>query len=142
MQFFNDSKPQTGAIDFDLSATVKADPNSIAAGTSGKAGDGGVALALSKLSTSSIKALGSESFGTYYQNLVGSIGVDARTAMNSQSTKQALVQQVQAQQQAVSGVNLDEEMTNMLKFQQSYQSAAKALSVIDQTTNSLIGLIQ
>lgn len=140
--FFNNSVPQTGAVDLDLSSSVKADPNAIVVGVSGNAGDGGLALSISRLANTAISSLNSLSFKDYYQGLVGTIGSAAQHFTNAQDTQGALVQQIDAQRQSVSGVNVDEEMSNMLRYQRSYEAAAKALSVFDQTTNDVIGLIK
>lgn len=139
--FFATTNPPAGAAGFALSAAVAADPNAIAAGASGKPGDGGLAQTLSNLGATVQKGLGSMSFNDYYQGLVGTIGADAASANNAQSTHTALVTQIQNQQQSVSGVNVDEEMSNMLMYQQSYQAAAKALSLFDQTTENLIQMV-
>jgi len=141
-QFFVSTNPPAGAAGFQVSAAILASASSIASGTSGKAGDGALAQSIAGLSTSQITGLGSSTFGGYYDNLVGTVGADVQNSTNSQSTQGALVKQVTAQQQSVSGVNLDEEMSNMLMYQQSYESAAKALSVIDQTAENLISVIQ
>jgi flagellar hook-associated protein 1 FlgK len=141
-EFFASSNPPTGAAGFTLSAAILASPSNIASGVSGKPGDGALAQSISDLSGASVQGLGSITFGSYYGNLVGTVGTDAQNANNSQTTQSAVVQQVTAQQQSISGVNLDEEMSNMLMYQHSYESAAKALSVIDQTTNDLIQMVQ
>lgn len=141
---FNDSNPQTGAIDFDLSAAVKADPKNIATGM-GAAGDGSLALKLAQLKTQTIAGLGSSSGSTisdYYTNMIGQVGRDSASFQSSLQTQTSVVQQVQSQIQSVSGVNLDDEMANMMRFQRSYQAAAKVLSVFDQTTQDVIGLIR
>ncbi len=140
--FFAASNPPAGAAGFQLSAAIAASPSAIASGTTGKGGDGTLAQSISNLSTASISGLGSNTFGTYYSGLVGTVGADVQNATNSQSTQSALVSQIQAQQQSVSGVNLDEEMSNMLQYQQSYETAAKALSTIDATAEDLLQTIQ
>jgi flagellar hook-associated protein 1 FlgK len=140
--FFATTNPPAGAAGFQLSASILASPGNIASGTTGKAGDGALAQSLSDLSTATISGLGSSTFGTYYSNLVGQVGTDVQNATNSGSTQSALVTQITAQQQSVSGVNLDEEMSNMLQYQESYETAAKALSTIDATAEDLIQTIQ
>jgi flagellar hook-associated protein 1 FlgK len=140
--FFTETNPPGGAAAFSLTAALRASAGAIASGTSGKSGDGALAQSIAALTTTKITALGSNTFGSYYENLVGSVGADVDNATNSQSTQNSLVQQIQAQQQSISGVNLDEEMSNMLMYQQSYESAAKALSVMDQTAEDLIQMVQ
>lgn len=138
--FFTNSG--TGAAGISLNAALESNPALIATGVSGKEGDGAIALAISQLAGANVKGLGAQSFGQFYQGLIGQIGSDAQSSANAQGTATALVQQVQNQQQSVSGVNLDEEMSTMLQYQQSYQAAAKALSIFDQTTNDLLGMVQ
>jgi flagellar hook-associated protein 1 len=145
INFFNDvatGLPQSGAIDFDLSAEVKADPDAIAAGVTGNAGDGGLALSLSQLRESPIAALGNKTFGEYYTNLASSIGRDVQSYGNALDSKTAVLDQIDTQIQSVSGVSLDDEMANMLRYQRSYQAAAKMLSIFDQTTEDLINMLR
>lgn len=142
--FFADvaaGNPQTGAVDFDLDAAIKADPRAIATGVSGDPGDGGLALSLSALRDTQIAALGGQTFGGFYGDLVATVGQDVATVNSQSDTSRAVMQQIGAQIQSVSGVSLDDEMGNLLRFQRSYQAAAKALSVFDQTTNDLINMI-
>ncbi len=140
--FFNDAVPQTGAIDFDLDATVKGNAQAISCGVSGNAGDGGLALSLSQLRNSTLAGLGNQSFSDYYNALIGKVGTDAQAAKGAVDSKSSVDRQLDVQIQSVSGVSLDDEMANMLRFQRSYQAAARALSVFDQTTEELIGILK
>lgn len=143
--FFQDvaaGNPQTGAIDFDLDPAVKADIRAIATGVSGDPGDGGLALSMSQLRDSPIAAFGGKTFSGFYGDIVAGVGQDAATAHSLSATSSAVLQQIGQQVQSVSGVSLDDEMSNMLRFQRSYQAAAKALSVFDQTTEDLLNMIQ
>ncbi len=147
LSFFNDVPvtnpvtPQTGAINFDLDPGVKANAQTIAAGQSGNASDGSIALALSKLRDTNIGNLNQRSFNEYFSDLVGQVGTDVSTAKASMDTQTSVAQQIDSQIQSVSGVSLDDEMSNMLRFQRSYQAAAKALSIFDQTTSDLINML-
>lgn len=142
IDFFADSNPQTGAADFDLSASVKADPAQIVSGTSGTAGDGGLALSLSRMRDATLPALGGRSFGHYYSDLVGAVGRDSSTFQSAVDTQGALVSQIQNQRQAEMGVNLDDEMTNMMQYQRSYQAAAHALTVMSDVSQDMINIIR
>lgn len=133
---------QTGAADFDVDPAIKADPEAIATGVSGDPGDGGLALSMSQLRDSQIAAFGGKTFGGFYAGLVATIGQDVATTKNMADTSTAVIAQIDQQIQSVSGVSLDDEMANMLRFQRSYQAAAKALSVFDQTTEDLINMIR
>jgi flagellar hook-associated protein 1 FlgK len=142
VKFFNDSAPQSGAIDFDLDPAILADARAIATGVSGNPGDGGLALSMSALRDSSVAALGGKTFTSFYANLVSSVGQDVATTEGMLDTSSAILGQISEQVQSVSGVSLDEEMSNMLRFQRSYQAAAKALSILDQTTEDLMNIIR
>jgi flagellar hook-associated protein 1 FlgK len=140
--FFNDNIPQSGAIDFDLDVAIKADVRNIATGVSGNPGDGGLALSMSALRDVQIAGLGGKTMGSYFSDLVSGVGQDAATAESYAATSEAIMTQIGQQIQSVSGVSIDDEMANMLRFQRSYQAAAKALSVFDQTTEDLLSMIR
>jgi len=127
-----------GAADLDLSGEVKADPRNIAAGASGAPGDGSVALAIARLREQPLGALGGRSLGQYYADLVSRVGQESLTFQQKLEVQSSLLQHIEQQRQSVAGVNLDEELSNMVKYQRAFQSAAKVLSVLDQTTEELI----
>jgi flagellar hook-associated protein 1 len=73
-----------------------------------------------------------------YQAMIGQLGVAAQ-ASNRRSDAQANVtEQVDANRESVSGVNLDEEMTNLLKFQRGYEAASRVLTTVDSMLDQLI----
>src|SRR3954470_20401035 len=73
-----------------------------------------------------------------YANLVARIGGDVRTATQQQETTQALVDSANDRRQSASGVSMDEEMTNMVRFQRGYQASARAMSTMDEMLDTLI----
>lgn len=134
--------PQNGAIDFDISVEVRADIKNIAAGISGAPGDGGLATSLSKLRDVGLADLGNTTFGRFFSTMIGQVGRDVQHATDTVATQDSILGQIEAQRQSVSGVSIDDEMANMLRLQRSYQAAAKTLSMFDQMTEELIGLIR
>lgn len=102
-----------------------------AAGTS----DGRNALALGKLQTQNTVAgsatdnQGKATFQSAYSQLVASNGIKTRELKVTGEAQQAVLDQAQANRDALSGVNLDEEAANMIRFQQAYQASAKLLEV-------------
>lgn len=144
IRFFNDAVPQTGAIDFDLDNAVATDYKNIVAGASNPfvAGDSSLALAMSQLRDASVVGLGNRSFSQFQSDNINALGSSQSYFENALSTQQAMLDQTDAQQEAISGVNLDEEMANMLRYQRSYQAAAKALTIFDQVTEDLIGMLR
>jgi flagellar hook-associated protein 1 len=66
------------------------------------------------------------------------VGSMAQNAQRQEATAQALVNSVDSSRQSTSGVSMDEEMTNMVKFQRAYQASARAMSTMDQMLDTLI----
>ncbi len=73
-----------------------------------------------------------------YASLVEQVGSDVRSVKDDQTTLQGTVTAINDQRQAVSGVSLDEEMTNLITFQRGYQASARTLTAMDQMLEQLI----
>lgn len=73
-----------------------------------------------------------------YAGLVGQVGSDVRTAKDDAANLQTTVTAINDQRQSVSGVSLDEEMTNLITFQRGYQASARTLTAMDQMLETLI----
>jgi flagellar hook-associated protein 1 FlgK len=73
-----------------------------------------------------------------YSALIEQVGAGVQNAQESQTTAQAVVTTLSNQRQAVSGVSLDEEMTNLVTFQRGYQASARALTMMDEMLDTLI----
>jgi flagellar hook-associated protein 1 FlgK len=76
-----------------------------------------------------------------YANLIGSVGTASAAAQQAQSTQDAVVTAVTNQQQSVSGVNYDQEVTDMMSYQQSYNASAKVLTTIDSLFDTLLNMV-
>lgn len=137
--FFNAGA--TGAINFDLDPGVNGNPSLIFAGTTGLAGDGGLALAFSNLRNEKISGLGERTFAEFYDASVSGLANDISQANAQTSTFDAVLNQISAQADSISGVNMDEEMADLMRYQRSYQAAAKVLTILDQTTEDIINMM-
>jgi flagellar hook-associated protein 1 FlgK len=73
-----------------------------------------------------------------YSGFVTRIGGDVKTAETGQSTANTLLTSIDDRRQSTSGVSLDEEMTNLVRFQRGYQASARAMSTMDQMLDTLI----
>jgi flagellar hook-associated protein 1 FlgK len=73
-----------------------------------------------------------------YAQLVEQVGSDVRTAKDDQTNLQTTVTAINDQRQSVSGVSLDEEMTNLISFQRGYQASARTLTAMDSMLETLI----
>ncbi|MBM7704464.1 flagellar hook-associated protein FlgK [Metabacillus iocasae] len=75
---------------------------------------------------------------TNYSGWVGKLGVDGQQAVRMQQNTDVLLQSVETRRQSISAVSLDEEMTNMIKFQHAYNAAARNMTVIDEMLDKII----
>jgi flagellar hook-associated protein 1 FlgK len=75
-----------------------------------------------------------------YRNFVVDTGIAAQTINRRADAQQVISDDVTSAEQAESGVSLDEEMTNMLQFQRAYEAAARVISVVDSTLDTLINM--
>jgi flagellar hook-associated protein 1 FlgK len=74
----------------------------------------------------------------FYAGLVGKIGTAASQSTEMAANQQLVVDQLTTQVEQVSGVSLDEEATDMIRFQHAYQAAARVITVMDEMLNTLI----
>ena len=122
------------------------DPRAIAAAASdtsgGAVGDNGNALSLAGLESAKKMLGGNATFQDSYGQLVAEVGTQTRSAQISRSAHETLKQQATQAREEVSGVNLDEEAANLLRFQQAYQAAAQVISVASQTFDTLLGAVR
>ena len=76
-----------------------------------------------------------------YNAFVTKIGGDVQTAQSTQQSSQSLLSAIGNQRQSISGVSLDEEMTNLIQYQQAYQASARVMNAIDETLNTLVNQV-
>lgn len=131
----------TGAGDFSVSADILSDPSLIAAASaSGDPGNGSIALSISALRNNTSMP-GSVTLGEYYTVLVGQVGQDVQNADFSKTNQTKIIQSLKNQMEATSGVSVDEEMTNLLQFEQGYQAAAKMVNAIDDFAKTILNMV-
>jgi flagellar hook-associated protein 1 FlgK len=112
------------------SLTVVATSATVTAGSTGAPGANDIALQLS--------ALRGGAADTAYAGLIRDMGAGAADAQRRADTATTLSDAADARRQAVSGVSLDEELTDMLRYQRGYQAASRALSTMDEMLDVLI----
>lgn len=76
----------------------------------------------------------------YYNGLVGNIGADVNSVSFNHEYTATLAEDLNDKQQEVSGVNLDEEMANLIRYQHSYTAAAKLITTADQMLQTLLSM--
>jgi flagellar hook-associated protein 1 len=130
--------PAGAARNFSVSAALVADARLVAAGQSGEAGDNANALALAGLAAVKTLNGGTETFAEGFASLQFRVGTDTQGAKRTLDAQSAVLTQLQNQRDSVSGVSLDEEALDLVRFQRAYQAATKFISTIDQLTGDII----
>jgi len=105
-------------------------PGEVQTSSEGASGGNNVALA--------IAGLRGGAADQHYAALVAQVGTGVQSATTNQANAQAVLSAVSNQRQSVSGVSLDEEMTNLITFQRGYQASARALNVMNEMLDTLI----
>lgn len=104
-------------------------------------GDNSNALRLAGLQVASTMESGAASYQGAYGQLVGQLGTQTRSAQITAEAQASLQAQAQASRDSISGVNLDEEAANLLRFQQAYQAIAQVISAAETTFQTLLSAI-
>jgi len=140
----NDFFVGTDASDIAVNGAIEANVDLIA--TAGDAaalpGDNSVAISIANLQSTLTMAGGSATFDDYYISLVGDVGADVRRADLNFDHQTTMINHLQNYREEVSGVSLDEEMVNLVKFQHAYNAAAKIITTTDEMMQTIIGLAQ
>jgi flagellar hook-associated protein 1 FlgK len=122
--------PGAAAATLRVDPALQADPRLVVAG-SGGSGSRDIAQAVSRLRDSA-------SVDGAYRAFVAQVGTHVREAVRQEGNAQVLTDAVENRRQSVSGVSMDEEMSNLVRFQRSYQASARAMSTMDEMLDVLI----
>jgi flagellar hook-associated protein 1 FlgK len=132
-------KPFFSGTDASDIAVVVTAPQIAAASATGVPGDNSNALKIVAMADdATLTPLAGATLSGAYSRLVTTIGSDAQSAQRANTNAGVLVDSLTSRRDSVSGVSLDEEMTNLVKFQQGYQAASRALNAIDDLLSTLI----
>ena len=105
-------------------------------------GDNANALKLGAVANLGVLDNGATSVGGAYTQLVGQVGSAGSLADDAARTQGAVYNQAMAAQQSVSGVNIDEEAANLVRFQQAYQASAQVITAANTVFNALLGAVK
>lgn len=139
--------PTTTAAGMALNPTVAGDASYIAAAdqapSTGGTGNNVNAQSIAAIYDQSFALTGgAATLGDFYTGLVGKVGVDVQNADRADTQTTATLNQLNNLRESESGVSLDEELTNLNKYQMAYQGAAKLITVGTQMLDTVLGLIQ
>jgi flagellar hook-associated protein 1 len=122
--------PGPAAATLRVDPALQADPDLVVAGSAGS-GSRDIAQAVAALRDNA-------SVDGAYRAFVAQVGSHVREAVRQEANAQVLTDAVENRRQSVSGVSMDEEMSNLVRFQRSYQASARAMSTMDEMLDVLI----
>lgn len=130
------------AADIAVNPLLLEDPYKIAAGYTGELpGGASVALNIAGLQTALRMDEGRATFNGFYHALVGNVGMDLQNAETRLDHQTAVTHHIQALRESTSGVSVDEEMINLIKFQHAFEAAAKLVNTADELMETLIQMV-
>ncbi|HJP18083.1 MAG TPA: flagellar hook-associated protein FlgK [Nitrospinota bacterium] len=146
---FTFSLSEDASISININSTISSNRDKIAAGTSQLAGDGSNALSIAGIqndllfdSQTIASASGSYTFEDFYSSIVSNIGLKAEEMNTSVSHQESVINQLVNRREEVVGVSLDEEMINLIKFQQAFAAAAKIITSVDEMLTTVRNLVR
>lgn len=84
---------------------------------------------------------GKFNFDEFYRGIITDIGLDGNKAANAADAQALLIEQVENKRQSLMGVSLDEEMSNLIRYEHSYNAAARIVNVIDEMLEVIVNKI-
>jgi len=143
MNFFKEPFDLKRAAEYiDLSDDIKADVNNISVALEpNKPGDNRIALAISKLQHEKVLGSGSTTFEEQYLKSVGNIGLQAGKSKIEEEQSHGILAQAKSFKERMSGVSLDEEAANMVRYQNAYEASAKVIKASDEMFRAVLGIL-
>lgn len=130
----------TGAADIQVNSSLLDDPSLFQSGVAGQAGDNSIALGLAKLANTPFAALGGITVSDYYGKITGDFGQALANANTQVSNYTTVSNALLKQRDSISGVSIDEEMTNLLTYQKAYQASAKIVTTVDEMLDTILNM--
>ncbi|MCO1601338.1 flagellar hook-associated protein FlgK [Desulfosporosinus nitroreducens] len=109
----------------------------LSTGNNNASGDNAILLG-NCLKTKPSSTLGNVSLDSFYQAMIGTLGVQSQDAQRLNTNQKTVVDQLTNLRASTSGVNMDEEMTDMIRFQKGYNASARVLTAMDEMLDKLI----
>jgi flagellar hook-associated protein 1 FlgK len=115
--------------------------NIAASDTVNNDGNGSNAIKIARLLDSNLSELNGQTLLDNYSNILNNIGLDKVSNDNTIQSSETILLKLDNQKTSTSGVSLDEEMANVLKFQRSYDAASKMVKVADEMIQTILQMV-
>ncbi|MEM7516888.1 MAG: flagellar basal body rod C-terminal domain-containing protein, partial [Planctomycetota bacterium] len=133
----------TGSTAGDLSVRedLLREPERLSVSATGAPGDNGIALALENLGALGVEGLNDSSLGEFWGEVTGEVGFETAAAGNAIEVEAQLVASLEARREQVSGVNVDEELVNMIQYEQAFAASSQFIQVVNGLNDDLLSLV-
>lgn len=131
----------SSASDISLNPAIAGNVNLVAASGTGAPGDNSNAIAIANLQNSLLMSTGTATYDDFYNSLVSDVGIAVQSAQMNYDHQSAMLSSLDNYRESISGVSLDEEMVNLVKFQHAYDAAAKLVSAVDEMLNTVMNMV-
>ncbi len=128
----------SSASDIAVVQDLRDKPDLLCAGLSDAPGDADNLRRILSMRKDKLQELGDASLEDFYADALGKLGFESSKAKNLAASQEELLGYLEDRRQAVSGVNLDEEMVNLVQYQQAFQAASRYISTMAELTQTLI----
>ncbi len=130
------------ASDIAVNESLQASPALLAAGSSFLPGDGSVAGRISSLDVTTVDRLGGATLQGFYDSVANRVAVVSSGVQSDREAASTVLRSLQAQREAISGVNLDEEAISLVKFQRAFQGTARFVAAVDEMLAQLLLMLR
>ena len=124
-----------------INDAILANENLVVTGDSGTSGDNALALAIADLGRASINGTHQRSVSESYRAVVTDVAGTLGSFEFMVENQQNVVSSLNARMASVSGVSLDEEGANLVRFQNSYNAAAKVIATVQEMYDTLLNIV-
>jgi flagellar hook-associated protein 1 FlgK len=122
-----------------INQALESNPNKIAVSSDGTTGNGDIATKIADLSSKAL--IDGQTLQDNYSSLISQIGTNKQSADQTTEATSLISQQLSTQKSSYSGVSVDEEMSNVLMYQRSYEASAKMVKVADDCLQTLLTMV-
>jgi flagellar hook-associated protein 1 len=139
--FFTITDAANAAGTIGVNSVIAADVNRIAASVT-VSGDGGNANQIASVQNELLMNSNTSTLNSFLSSMVGQIGSQVADAKTNSDYQTAIMNSLNNQWQSISGVSIDEEMINLMKYQMGYNAAGRLITTVNSLLDTLMGIIK
>ncbi len=129
------------ADDIRVRAELLDNPDRIATSSDGNSGNSDLLLRMSSVESMGVEDLSGLTLSGYYSDIVSDVGFEVSMATSARESNEALIESLEQRRDSISGVNVDEELIDLVAFEQAFAAAGRYISAVNQLGNEVLNLI-